>query len=75
MMLNFWDNQSQIMLLLALMVKINITTLILNPVPGKNYQQGLIQNGHHGITAMALPGKNVFRFHYDQPKQKKIHLL
>lgn len=61
-MLNFWGNQSQVMLLLALMVKLTITTLILNPVPGINYQQGLIQNGHHGITAMALPGKMFFVF-------------
>ncbi len=43
--------------------------------PGINYRKGLIQNGHRGITAMALQGKNVSRFHYVHPKKKKIRLL
>lgn len=73
--IKFLANQNPVNLLLGLMVKLAINTLILNLAPGINCRKGLIQNGHRGITAMALQGKNVSRFHYVHPKKKKIRLL
>lgn len=41
-----------------------------NKLPGRTYSKWSPWYNCYGIA-----GKNVFRFHYDHPKKKKIHLL